>query len=212
MINVGLTGGMASGKNFIAGLFEKKGCYTVDADEISREVMCPDGAAFAAIVKAFGREILTDAGEINRASLRGIVTQFSEKRRLLESIVHPAVIERSKTRIKEIAAKDNNAIIINHAPLLLESPFVKNKNNIIVLVWCSPETQKARLLKRGYPPYEEGLKLMEAQMPYKEKLEYAHHVINNDGTPEEAQIEVERVYNLLKTFEYTEKLNRRSRT
>ncbi|MDR0453268.1 MAG: dephospho-CoA kinase, partial [Deferribacteraceae bacterium] len=106
-----------------------------------------------------------------------------------------------------IAAKDNGAVIINHAPLLLESPFAVDKNNVIIVIWCSPETQKERLLKRGYPQYEEGLKLMEAQMPYEEKVKYAHHVINNNGAREETQAEVERVYNLLKVFEYTEKLN-----
>ncbi|MDR0454966.1 MAG: dephospho-CoA kinase, partial [Deferribacteraceae bacterium] len=109
MINVGLTGGMASGKNYIADLFEKKGCYILDADIISREVMMPGGDAYLPVVDAFGKEVLTEDGLINRGILRGIITESAESRVILESIVHPAVIARSKRYIKDIAEKDNGA-------------------------------------------------------------------------------------------------------
>jgi len=211
MINVGLTGGIASGKNFIAGLFKKKGCYVLDADDVSREVMKPYGEAYQNVIDAFGQAILTGDGLINRGALREIITKSDEKRILLESIVHPSITTRSKRYIKEIAAKDNNAIVVNHAPLLLESHFAEKKNSIIIVIWCTPETQKKRLLKRGHPPYEEGVKFLGVQMPFEEKIKYAHHIINNNGTPEEAQAEVDRVYNLLRVFEYTERLNKRQK-
>jgi dephospho-CoA kinase len=158
--------------------------------------------AFAEIAERFPAVIVN--GEIDRGLLRSIVSADAEKRLLLESIVHPAVSIAIDEKIKTIARKDSGAVILRHAPLLIESGVYK-KMDFNILIWCEPEIQLERLKKRGYPPYEDALKLMQSQMPYEEKLKYARHVINNNGTEEEAALEVDRVFELVKMVQYGEK-------
>lgn len=210
MLKLALTGSIACGKNYIAALFEEKGCFTIDADEISRIVMRKGGLAYEGILSAFGSSVLFSDGEIDRATLRSIVTDNADKRLLLESIVHPAIAEHSKSIAKEIAQKNPNGIILYHAPLIIESGNFSGYDTLI-LVWCSRQTQLKRLKERGYPPYGDALKLLDAQLPHEEKLKYAHHVINNDSDEANARQEVDRVYNLLKMFEHTVKINKRNK-
>ena len=197
MLKVGLTGGIASGKNFVASLFREKGWHVLDSDEVSRRVMAQGTTAFSNIVTAFGSSILTKDGELDRSVLRQLVTGDTEKRILLESIVHPAVRKQTEEEIKALSRKDSNGTVLYHAPLLIEAGVYKFFD-LIILVWCEPEVQRLRLKERGYPPYEEGLKLMEAQMTHDARLNYAHHVINNNRTREDTHKEVERVYSLIK--------------
>lgn len=203
-MKVGLTGGIASGKNFIAGLFAEKGCYSLDADDVSRTVTAKGGLAYEAVIDAFGKGVLTPDGDIDRKKLREIVVEDKEKLKLLESIVHPAIAKYADKWSGEIKGRDDKAIIIYHAPLLLEAGGA-DKHDAIVVIWCSEKTQLARLKARGYPPYEDAVKLMKSQMPYEEKLKYADFVIDNNGSEEDARGEVDRVYNLLKIFNYADK-------
>jgi dephospho-CoA kinase len=196
-MKIGLTGGIASGKNFVAGLFAERGCYTIDADEVARIVMRPGEIAYLQIVEKFGQPILLPDGDIDRTALRSMIIADKSKKLLLESIVHPAVIQYIDKWYKTIKGTDDKAIAIHHAPLLLEAGGAKN-HDVIVLVWCSEDTQKKRLAERGHPPYEDAIALMKSQMPAEEKLKYAHHVINNDGTPVDTAAEVDRVLNLIK--------------
>jgi dephospho-CoA kinase len=195
-MKIGLTGGIASGKNFVASLFEKLGCYTLDADEASRAVMRPDGAAYPQVVAAFGESILSNSGEIDRSALRELVVADNAALKALEKIVHPAVAAYSDKFYRSIKGKDDKAIFIHHAPLLIEAGGIE-RYDAIILIYCPEETQLERLKARGYPPYSDGVKLMHAQMSYEDKLKHAHHVIDNSGTMEQTKAEVERVHALL---------------
>lgn len=207
MYIIGLTGGIASGKNYIAELFEKKGCYVLDADKIAHDVMMPDGEAYHDLLRAFGGEILNENLFVDRAVLRRIVTDDPSKLTLLETIIHPVIEKKSRELIKNIARKDSSAIVIYHAPLLLEQGRTKAYDAIIV-IWCSRKTQLERLKARGYPPYTEALKLMNYQMPFEEKQKYADYIIDNDSTCENAQAEVNRVFDLINLVNKAEKLNK----
>lgn len=208
MLKIGLTGGIASGKNFIASLFEKKGWHIIDSDAVSRIVMSPGGLAYKEIVHSFGAEIVLPDGTLDRVGLRAIVSCDPLRRKDLEQIVHPAIAAYSAEIVKEISRKRSDSVVLQHAPLIVETGG-HEKLDILILIWCSPEVQKARLKARGYPPYEEALRLAASQLPYEEKLKYAHHVINNNGTEEEAEVEVERVYRLIGSMLQAEKVNRR---
>ncbi|MDR2885084.1 MAG: dephospho-CoA kinase [Deferribacteraceae bacterium] len=196
-MKIGLTGGIATGKNFVATLFADKGCYTLDADEVSRIVMRSDGAAYPHIVESFGESILATDGEIDRASLRKVVSSDIDKLHHLESIVHPAVAKYSDKFYRSIKGRDDKAIFVHHAPMLLEAGGA-SFYDVIVLIYCPKEVQLERLQKRGYPPYEDAIRLMNRQWSYEEKLKYAHHIIDNSGLMEETKAEVERVYNIIK--------------
>jgi dephospho-CoA kinase len=242
MINIGLTGGMASGKNFIASVFEQLGCYTIDADILSRSAIAPGGIAARPLFDVFGNGILSGVSveeyincDINagafqreyeslRAVLRKIVSNNPEKLKALEQIIHPAVAALYIEERKKILRKNSSAVIVYHAPLLIEvlphglmgaaaRACIPNRSDIdsriglkpevppfdaIVLIWASRETVLKRLAARGHPPMDEALKLLDAQMSYEEKCRFADHIIDNNGDKETAHRDTERVYNLIK--------------
>jgi dephospho-CoA kinase len=228
MLNIGLTGSMASGKNFVASIFEELGCYTIDADTLSRETIAPGGTAAEELFAAFGHSILKGVGVSEyihakagdykkeyadlRAALRGLVAGDEQKRRLLENIVHPAVDRLRTAKRKEIARKDSSAVIVYHAPLLIEA-YLKGKNpaeltkenfksaigfDLIILIWASRETALERIINRGHPPIEDAVKLLAAQLDYEEKLRFADHTIDNDGDKKNTRLDTLRVFNLIK--------------
>jgi dephospho-CoA kinase len=231
MLNIGLTGSMASGKNFVASIFEELGCYAIDADALSREVTAPGGAAAEELFAAFGDTILkgvgvdeyihAKAGDYQkeyadlRAALRGLVANDEKKRQLLESIVHPAVERLWTAKRKEIARKDSSAVIVYHAPLLIEA-YLKGENpaeltkdafksatgfDLIILIWASRETALERVIKRGHPPFDDAVKLLAAQLPYEEKLRFADHIIDNGGDEKNTRLDTLRVFNLIKLLQ-----------
>jgi dephospho-CoA kinase len=226
MINVGLTGGMASGKNFTASVFQELGCHVIDADALSKEAAAPGGAAAQEIFDAFGSSILkgitvdeyvnAQSGQFQneylelRSKLRKIVTIDPEKRELLEKIIHPAVDKLYAAKRKEIARKDSSSIIVYHAPLIVET-YLKNRPNlrkesfkaltpfdIIILVWVKRDIALKRLALRGHPPLEEAVKLMDAQLPFEEKARFADHIIDNNYDMEQTRMDVKRIFNLIK--------------
>jgi dephospho-CoA kinase len=203
-MKIGLTGGIASGKNYVAKLFEEKGCHTLDADQVARLVIEPNGLAYDAVVQAFGEYILDSDGIISRKALREAVVDNPERLKQLEQLVHPAVSEYSRRWSGEILGRDSKAILIYHAPLLIEASQQWQYDSLI-LIYCSESTQLARLRQRGYPPYEDAIKLMQNQMPYAEKLQYANFVLDNDSSEENARAEVARVYELLELMRYGDK-------
>lgn len=199
---LGLTGNIASGKSTIAALFEKHGCYTIDADNISRIVMAPDGSAYPAIVEAFSHHILDDQQQINRAALKDIVFQDESKRKLLESIVHPAIHDYERKWVGSIKGKDDKAIIITHAALIIEKDSYKRFDSIIVIN-VNEQIQRSRLLKRDGMNPKLAEKIMNSQMPINEKLKYANFIIDNNGSIDDLAHEVERVMELLRTYQHT---------
>lgn len=201
---IGLTGGIASGKNFIASLFKEKGFYVLDADEVTRLLMSKGRAAYNEIINSFGAEILSENNEIDRGRLREKIVNDTNMRRLLENIIHPKVDEYSKKWYGAVRGKDDKAVCIYHAPLIIEGGYA-GKFDAVILIYAGRDTQIDRLKKRGFPPLEDGIKFIDAQMSYEDKLAYADYVIDNDSDADNAKKEVERVFNLIKIFEYTKR-------
>ncbi|MGA1863287.1 dephospho-CoA kinase [Deferribacter thermophilus] len=200
----GLTGNIASGKSTAAKFFEELGCYTIDADEISREVMKKGGVAYQQIVETFGGHILLENGEIDRGKLKEIVFNNDEKRLQLEQIVHPAIIETEQKKVSEIKAKDDKAIIITQAALIIEKK-TYTRFDAVIVVYVDYESQLIRLLKRDNVDIELANKIISAQMPYEEKLRYANFIINNTKDLDYLKSEVSRIYNAIKIYQYTKR-------
>ena len=122
MLKVGLTGGIATGKSLVGGMFAELGVHTIDADEIAHDLMRPGETVYDAVVQRFGQEILNPDGTVNRA--RRAELAFDQKRpRIyqLNSIVHPAVIERQQQWMEGIQRREPDAIVMLEAALLLEA-------------------------------------------------------------------------------------------
>src|SRR5262245_46446187 len=144
VLRVGLTGGIATGKSTVGLMFVELGCHLIDADRITHQLFEPGQPIHTAVVQAFGSEILAEDGTIDRKKLGAIVFSDPAARTKLNSLVHPAVIQRQQDWLKEIETLDPRGIAIVDAALMIEIGTYKNYDKVIV-VTCSPEEQRRRL-------------------------------------------------------------------
>src|SRR5579862_2799262 len=147
MLKVGLTGGMACGKSFVAGALRDLGCDVIEADDVGHEVMRPDGEAYAGVVAAFGTGILDGQGLIDRPKLAAMVFGEPSQLEKLNAIVHPAVRKRALAALHEIGERDARAIAIYVAAILIESGASDGMDKIIV-VSCDRAQQMERAMHR----------------------------------------------------------------
>jgi dephospho-CoA kinase len=197
---VGTTGGIASGKSLVLNTFMNLGAYGIDCDVLSREVVRPCSKAWWEIVNCFGKDILRKDLEIDRTRLREIVFGDSEKRKILEKIIHPEVKKRCMERIEAIKKIESNpnALVVIDVPLLIETGIQKEfEFDKVIVVYVGEETQVRRVMEREGVTKEEAKKMIELQMPLKEKLKFADAVINNEGTLEETEEQVRKVFKAL---------------
>jgi dephospho-CoA kinase len=183
MLNVGLTGGIATGKSTVAWILVEKGARLIDFDELSHAVEEPEGPVWKEIVRHFGEGILRADRTIDRRKLGDIVFADREKLDLLNRVVHPAVFQEWHRRIEEIRTVQPDAIVLSDIPLLIEAG-VKPMIDLILLVYVPPEEQIARLMARNGFSREDAEKRIASQMPIGEKLPHADLVVRNDGSPE----------------------------
>ncbi len=195
---VGITGGVASGKSLVLSAFMNLSAYGIDCDVLSREVVRPCSKAWWEIVNFFGKAILKKDLEIDRAKLRRIVFNDSEQRKVLERIIHPEVWEKCMERIEAIKRiePDPNALVVIDVPLLIETGLQKEFDRIIV-VYVNEETQMRRVMEREGVTRGEAKKMIDLQMPLKEKLKFADFVINNQGPREETEKQVKSIFEAL---------------
>lgn len=196
MLIVGLTGSIASGKSTVSRMFQDLGAYVIDWDVLAREVVNPHMKAWEETIEQFGPQILNEDETLDRQKLGGIVFNDADKLETLNQIVHPAICEEDRRREKEIRERDPEAIIIKDVPLLIEVGHQGTVDKVIV-VYASEDNQLARVMERGFDLEESG-KRIHAQMPLDKKIAYADFVIRNDGSLEETQRQVKRIYDELK--------------
>jgi len=196
MLKVGLTGSIAVGKSYVLGIFRELGCFVLDADRTSREVVEPGTRGLAEIVEHFGSDILSSDGTLNRGKLASIVFDTDSKRALLNSIVHPRVFEAQNTWLAEVEKKNPNGIAIVDAALMIESGGYKRFDKLIV-IWCQPDVQLSRLLSRGGLSEDEARKRITAQMPQDEKKKYADFLIDTSKGYEDTRRQTAEVFHEL---------------
>ncbi|WP_030793403.1 dephospho-CoA kinase [Streptomyces sp. NRRL S-920] len=177
MLKVGLTGGIGAGKSEVSRLLVASGAVLIDADKIAREVVEPGTPGLAAVVEAFGPEVLAPDGSLDRPRLGAIVFADAEKLAALNSIVHPLVGARS-AELEQSASDD--AVVVHDVPLLAENGLAP-LYDVVVVVDASPETQLARLVRLRGMSEEDARARMAAQATREKRLEIADIVIDNDG-------------------------------
>lgn len=182
---VGLTGGIASGKSTVANMFIEKGFTVIDADKEARYVVEKGKDAYVEIVKTFGEDILLPDGNIDRAKLGAIIFHDREKREKLNQIVHPAV-RKEMFEKREKSIKNGEKLVVLDIPLLFESN-LQSMVDKVLLVYVDEETQIKRLMERNQYSKEEAIARIQAQMPLKKKIDLSDEIINNNGTLEETE-------------------------
>ena len=206
MRNIGMTGGIGSGKNQVADIFNQLGFYTIDSDISSRKVMEKGEAAYEKIVSFFGSDILDENDNILRKKLGDIVFSDKAKLKTLENIVHPAIYEYERKERSKIYGRDDKAVVITHAALIIESGSI-DKYDALIVISCPDELQVERVMQRDNFSEEKARNIVAHQMPNEERLKYADFIIDNSSTLDDLYNEVKRVHNLITQINYGEKHN-----
>jgi dephospho-CoA kinase len=193
MLNVGLTGGIASGKSTVVRMLVEKGAFVIDHDRLAHLAYEPGGPSYEAIIADFGRRILTPEGKIDRKKLGAIVFKNPERLHDLNGIVHPVVLSGWKRRLAEIEKQSPGAIVISDVPLLIEVGWQKEVD-VILLVYAGPEIQIKRLRKRDAYATGKARRRLAAQMSIDDKRRFADLIIENNGTLKELQKQVDAVW------------------
>ncbi|KON92576.1 dephospho-CoA kinase [Rossellomorea marisflavi] len=188
---IGLTGGIASGKSTVSAFLQDKGYTIIDADLAARMVVEVGQPAYLAIVEAFGKGILQENGQIDRAGLGAIIFNDQSKRNLLNGIVHPAVRSMMLSH-KDEAIENGKQTVIMDVPLLFESDLTWMVDRTIV-VTVEEDVQLSRLMKRNELTEEEAASRISSQLPLREKAEKADAVIDNNGSVEDTLKQVEEL-------------------
>jgi len=182
MLTVGLTGGIGSGKSEVAGVLARHGCRVFDADGIARRLLAPGTELQERVIGLFGTDILDRHGAIDRPRLGHLVFGNPEQRRLLDEVVHPAVIieEDRLLRAAEAEAAGGPCIVVVEAALMLEAG-THDRYHRLVVVHCTVEQQIERLAAaRGLSRVEAEARVA-SQLPAAEKLALAHYAIDSSG-------------------------------
>ena len=189
MLRIGLTGGIGSGKSTVSSLLAAHGAVVVDADRIAREVVEPGTPGLTAVVEAFGSEVLTAEGSLDRPALAAVVFADPEARRALDSIVHPLV----RARGRELESKTPpGSVVVHDVPLLVETGQAA-AYDLVLVVLADVETRVARLVDRGLTP-EDARARIAVQATDDQRRAVADVVLDNNGTPEHLAAQVERVW------------------
>jgi dephospho-CoA kinase len=199
MLRAGLTGSIAVGKSFVSSVFAELGCHVLDADQTAREVVAHGSVGLAAIVEAFGGEVLQPDGTLDRGKLGAIVFADETKRARLNAILHPLIISAQDEWLRRCERQDARGIGIVDAALMIESGSYKRFDKLIV-VHCRTELQLERLVKRDGLTVAEAVRRIAAQMPQEEKKKFADYLIDTSNGFDEARAQASAVYENLKAL------------
>jgi dephospho-CoA kinase len=189
---IGLTGGIGSGKSAAAAFLRKLGVTVIDADEGTRAVQAPGSEGLHRLVEAFGPEMLTTEGALDRAALGAVVFADASARQRLNAIVHPLVREWMAERVREAAERGYEVVVLD-IPLLFETRGTEGLDAVI-LVYSPEELQLKRLVEQRGMDEGAARERIAAQMPIDDKRRLASHVVVNTGTLEDLRSEVERTW------------------
>ena len=193
---VGLTGGMGSGKTTVGNLFKALGAYILDADEICRSLVEPGKPAWQEIVDLLGNEFVRNDQTLDRRKIADIVFKDPEKKKALEAILHPRVMEEEQVLYEKILKKNPKALVIIDAALLIESENYRKVDKVIVIA-CDEETQLRRIMAKNMFSREDAQRRLQQQMPLEEKIKFADFVLHNDSGLPELEKKVEGLFHQL---------------
>ena len=187
---IGLTGGIASGKSTVGHLLEAQGWPVLDADRYARDILAPGSAASTAVLEKFGASVQqqNEIATINRAALGELIFAEATQRQWLEQLIHPLVRQRFE---QELTARSAAPIVVLMVPLLFEA----NLTTLCTEIWlvdCDEKQQLTRMIQRDGLPEAEAKQRIACQWPLAQKRPYADQIIDNRGSKEHliAQVNV----------------------
>ena len=186
---VALTGGIASGKTLISDEFIRLGIPVIDTDVIAHHLVEPGQAALTEIENAFGSDIIDNTGQLNRQKLRSLIFSDTQKRKKLETILHPKIRQSAG----EAIARITSAYCVLVVPLLAESGAYPNVDRVLV-VDVEPETQIRRLMARDHCNRDQAEQALASQASREQRLSIADDILENSGSPHQAHHEVARLH------------------
>jgi dephospho-CoA kinase len=192
---IGITGGLATGKSLVTRLLQERGATTFSADEAARAVLVPGGPVLREVAQAFGPQILTAAGQLDREKLAQRIFADGQAREQLDRRMHPPILRLLRAQIE--AAQDDlppGSVIAVEVPLLYETN-MQDWFDLIVVVTASESTQIARLRARNGLSEAEARRRLAAQWPLKEKAARADIVLENEGALAETTTAVDALWN-----------------
>jgi dephospho-CoA kinase len=190
---IGLTGNIATGKSYVAGVLRELGAHIVDADLVARDVVRPGTPTLAAIARHFGPTVLLPNGELNRKALGQIVFSDKAKRLQLEDLMQPAIRAELNARLDAIP-KDTVGVL--EAIRLFEGGWHKRCTQTWV-THCPPEIQIARLMRSRGMTEDEAHIRVQAQNPQADKLAQADVAIDTSVALDETRMQVMRAWRRL---------------
>jgi dephospho-CoA kinase len=186
---IGLTGGIAAGKSTVSEALRDAGAVVIDADKVGHEAYQPGTEAHAALVEAFGREIVGEGGEIDRRKLGAIVFADPAERQRLQEIVWPRMKAMMRARLDQLRASGTNVAVIE-AAVLLEAGW-QDLTDVVWVVQVAEDVAMARLMTRNGFSAEEARSRIRAQLSNEERARHADAIIDNNGSIDEAREQVE---------------------
>lgn len=190
---IGLTGGIAAGKSAVARLFCELGALHLDADQLARRVVAEDAGLLEAMVQAFGEQIRTAQGTLDRAVLGRMVFSDAEARGRLEALTHPAIAARASVELEALRRAGHRAPVIYEAALLVETGR-HNDMDLLVVVVADMAARLRRLTERDGFTEAEATQRFAAQMPQEDKAALADYVIDNTGPLDQTRRQVKIIW------------------
>jgi dephospho-CoA kinase len=191
MLLVGLTGGIGSGKSTVARLLERRGAAVIDADQLAREAIAKGTPGFDRVVDAFGGDVVTPAGDLDRAALAARIFTDPARKAALEAIVHPEVARRFGEQLDAFRRTDR--VVVYVTPLLVELGLAP-AFDVVVVVTASPHLRVSRVASgRGLSP-DDVRDRMAAQATDEQRMKVADVLVDNDGSLAELEPQVDRLW------------------
>jgi len=192
-LRIGLTGGIASGKSTVEERFAELGVPVINADDSSRAVVAPGHSGLIAVVERFGKQVLTAEGELDRRALRTLIFADPNKRRELESILHPLI----RADMEWHASRAAGPYLVLSIPLLIESKSRAGgpaRADRILVVDVDEAVQLQRLMGRDCIGADEARAILAAQASRADRLRAADDVLENSGTVPDLRQAIDRLH------------------
>lgn len=189
-MNIGLTGGIATGKSTVSQMLVARGAALIDADVVARRIMEPGHPVLAKVVERFGETVLLADGQLNRKRLGEIVFSDPVERKALEDITHPAIRREMKAELEALERENSERLVVADIPLLYESG-LENLYEEIMVVYVPRSLQLERLMQRDALAVQEAELRLAAQMDIEEKRRRADILIDNSRSYEETESQID---------------------
>lgn len=176
MIKIGITGGIGSGKSYIADLIKKQGLPVFNCDDAAKYIMANDDEIKAKLKELIGEEIYTDGGDLNKQMMSDFIYLNEDNRKKINEIVHPAVREQYMRWL----SVQYTSVVFMESAILFESGFSDLVDKVIH-VFASDEVRLHRLIKRDGLTRMQAYERMQAQMSEAVKMKFADYCILNNG-------------------------------